>query len=43
VDEVRAEMPGITFSVLEEVELRLDEGRFHQGLAKVVRGLGIKD
>jgi hypothetical protein len=43
VDEVRAEMPGITFSVLEEVELRLDEGRFHQGLAKVVLGLGIKD
>jgi hypothetical protein len=43
VDEVRAEMPGLTFSVLEEVELRLDEGRFHQGLAKVVRGLGIKD
>ncbi|MBL7981904.1 MAG: class I SAM-dependent methyltransferase [Flavobacteriales bacterium] len=42
VDELRAEMPGIAFRVLEEAEVRLDEGPFHQGLAKVVRGVGVK-
>jgi len=42
VDELRAEMPGITFTVLEEVEVCLDEGPGHQGLAKVVRGVGVK-
>ncbi|MEZ4755504.1 MAG: class I SAM-dependent methyltransferase [Flavobacteriales bacterium] len=42
VDEVRSELPGVAFSVLEEVEVRLDEGPFHQGLAKVVRGAGVR-
>jgi hypothetical protein len=42
VEEVRAEMLGISWRVLEEAEVRLDEGRFHQGLAKVVRGVGVK-
>ena len=42
VEEVRAEFAGIDFHVLEEVELRLDEGPYHQGLAKVVRGAGVK-
>ena len=42
LEEVRAEMPGITWSVLEEAEVRLNEGRFHQGLARVVRGVGVK-
>lgn len=43
VEEVRAEFPGITFSVLEEVEVFLQEGPYHKGLARVVRALGIKN
>lgn len=42
VEEVRAEFPGVAFGVLEEVEVRLDEGPCHQGMAKVVRGVGVK-
>ena len=40
-NEVRVEFPGVDFSALEEVEVRLDEGPFHRGLAKVVRGVGV--
>lgn len=42
VDEARAELPGVDWAVLEEVETRLDEGPYHQGLAMVVRGAGTK-
>ena len=42
VDEVRAEFPGIEFKQLEEVEVELHEGAFHRGLARVVRGVGVK-
>jgi SAM-dependent methyltransferase len=40
--EVRAGFPGVAFSVLEEAEVWLNEGPFHRGLAKVVRGVGVK-
>ncbi len=42
VEEVRAEFAGVDFHVLEEVEVHLNEGSYHQGLAKVVRGSGVK-
>lgn len=42
VDAVRREFPAIAFSVLKEEEVTLHEGRGHEGLAKVVRGLGVK-
>jgi hypothetical protein len=42
VEEVRAEFPGIEFHRLEEVEVELREGAFHSGLARVVRGFGVK-
>jgi hypothetical protein len=42
VDEVRAEFPGIEFLRLDELEVQLHEGPFHHGLARVVRGFGVK-
>lgn len=42
VDAVRQEFPAIVFSVLREEEVTLHEGRGHQGLARVVRALGVK-
>ncbi len=42
MEEVRHEFPGVTFSVVEEVEVCLDEGPFHSGMAKVVRAFGTK-
>ena len=42
VEEVRAEFPGVEFHRLEEVEVELREGAFHHGLARVVRGFGVK-
>ena len=42
MEEVRAEFPDIAFEQLEEVELLLNEGRFHSGLARVVRAVGTK-
>ena len=42
MEEVRAEFPGVEFHRLEEVEVELREGAFHSGLARVVRGLGVK-
>lgn len=39
-DELRAEFPGVTWEVLREEEVHLAEGPFHQGPARVVRGLG---
>jgi len=42
VEEVHAEFPGIEFHRLEEVEVELHEGPFHSGLARVVRGFGVK-
>ena len=38
----RAEFPGVAFLHLEEVEVELREGVFHSGLARVVRGFGVK-
>jgi cyclopropane fatty-acyl-phospholipid synthase-like methyltransferase len=37
---LRADFPGIAWEVLEEVDVVLDEGAFHQGPAAVVRGVG---
>lgn len=42
VDAVRGEFPEIAFSVLKEEEVTLHEGGGHEGLAKVVRGLGVR-
>ena len=42
IAEVQAEFPGIAFSTLDEVEVSLDEGPYHRGLAKVVRAVGLK-
>lgn len=42
VNAVRAEFPGIAFSVLREEEVTLHEGGGHEGLSKVVRGLGVR-
>lgn len=39
---VRADFPGLTWEALEETEVELDEGPFHQGRASVVRGVGLK-
>jgi 2-polyprenyl-3-methyl-5-hydroxy-6-metoxy-1,4-benzoquinol methylase len=39
-DLLRADFPRIAWEVLEEAEVVLDEGPFHQGKAAVVRGLG---
>ncbi|HRO39777.1 MAG TPA: class I SAM-dependent methyltransferase [Flavobacteriales bacterium] len=40
--QVREEFAGLSFTVLEEVEVILHEGRGHEGLAKVVRAVGVK-
>lgn len=40
--EVQAEFAGVEFDVLETVEVTLDEGPYHRGLAKVVRAVGTK-
>ncbi len=40
--QVRKEFAGLSFTVLEEVEVILHEGRGHEGLAKVVRAVGVK-
>jgi len=42
LDQVRAEFAGVDFTTLEEVEVLLHEGAHHHGLAKVVRGVGVK-
>ncbi len=42
IEEANAEFAGVDFHVLEEVEVQLNEGSYHQGLAKVVRGSGVK-
>jgi 2-polyprenyl-3-methyl-5-hydroxy-6-metoxy-1,4-benzoquinol methylase len=39
-DLLRADFPRIAWEVLEEAEVVLDEGPFHQGKAAVVRGVG---
>lgn len=41
-DEIKAEFPVINFILLENVEVNLDEGPFHQGKASVVRFIGTK-
>lgn len=42
VDELRREMSGLTEVFSEEVEVVLNEGLLHQGLARVVRWKGVK-
>lgn len=37
---LREDFPGIEWETLEEAEVELDEGPFHQGRAAVVRALG---
>ncbi len=39
---LRALLPGARFEILEEREVRLDEGPFHQGTAAVVRMVAVK-
>jgi 2-polyprenyl-3-methyl-5-hydroxy-6-metoxy-1,4-benzoquinol methylase len=39
-DLLRGDFPRIAWEVLEEAEVVLDEGPFHQGKAAVVRGVG---
>ena len=41
-EEIKAEFPVINFTLLETVEVNLDEGPFHQGKASVVRFIGTK-
>ncbi len=38
--DLRADFNSVQWATLEEVEVELDEGPFHQGRAAVVRGLG---
>jgi SAM-dependent methyltransferase len=37
---LRADFAGVEWEALDEIEVELDEGPFHQGRAAVVRGLG---
>lgn len=39
-EALRLDFPGITWEVLREEEIELDEGPLHRGKAAVVRGLG---
>lgn len=39
-EELRAEFPGIHWQILENAEVTLDEGPYHKGIGRVVRGLG---
>ncbi len=41
--ELRALLPEAHFALLEEVEVELDEGPLHRGLAAVVRMVAVKD
>lgn len=41
-EEIKKEFPNIDFKLLENIEINLDEGTFHQGRANVVRFLGTK-
>ena len=40
LEEVRDEFPDITWNILEEADVTLDEGPYHRGFARVLRGLG---
>ncbi|MCI4442480.1 MAG: class I SAM-dependent methyltransferase [Lentimicrobium sp.] len=42
-EEIKTEFPEINFTMLETVEVFLDEGPFHQGKASVVRFIGTKN
>lgn len=39
-DAIRADFPGVSWDILEEVETELDEGAHHRGRAAVLRGVG---
>jgi 2-polyprenyl-3-methyl-5-hydroxy-6-metoxy-1,4-benzoquinol methylase len=42
-EEIKTEFPEINFTLLETVEVFLNEGPFHQGKASVVRFIGTKN
>jgi SAM-dependent methyltransferase len=42
-EALRLGLPGLTWEVLREEEIELDEGPLHRGTAAVVRGLGRRD
>lgn len=42
MSEVRSEFTGLRFDFLEETEIHLEEGEFHQGEASVIRFVGTK-
>ncbi len=42
IDEIRELLPNLEYIMLEETEIRLDEGNLHQGKASVIRVLAQK-
>lgn len=40
---LRQDFPGVTWEVLREEEIELDEGPLHRGPAAVIRGLGVRE
>jgi 2-polyprenyl-3-methyl-5-hydroxy-6-metoxy-1,4-benzoquinol methylase len=42
-EEVKEEFPNVQFSVLETIEIELNEGKFHMGRANVVRFIATKE
>ncbi|WP_159023561.1 bifunctional 2-polyprenyl-6-hydroxyphenol methylase/3-demethylubiquinol 3-O-methyltransferase UbiG [Formosa sp. L2A11] len=42
IEEIKAEFPGLEFSILEEKTIALSEGTLHIGEAQVIRFVGVK-
>ncbi len=42
IDEIRSDFPDYEFNQLEEVEIELSEGIYHNGLGSVIRAVGRK-
>ena len=41
-DDIKIEFPSLEFSLLETIEIELNEGQYHQGKGSVVRFIGTK-
>ncbi|WP_062052870.1 class I SAM-dependent methyltransferase [Aquimarina longa] len=42
VKEIKRDFPNFDFKILEDVKVQLNEGNFHNGIGKVIRGFGTK-
>lgn len=42
VEDIKRDFPNFDFQILEDIEIELNEGEFHNGTSKVIRGFGTK-